>query len=1448
MKTMKSILTLIAAAQITTSAAQISTHSHTHNQDSLIAVKLNSYQHVFDQDSIAGFNEIAARQQAAIGGAPAWEQKILLSLAKRKYINIKYGLDAISYNNSQAGRPAGAPGNPSVQAPCTNVDFETGNTTGWTMTQGNNANSVTHAGCCPAATTRFQVVTPGTDPTIAALQRVPAGGGNFALKIGDGATTGGFAVQASQTFTVTAANSVFIYNFAVVLEDAGHTCVDQPYFNISFTDCGGNPIPCAAYNVVNSSSSCLSGDPTFVTSGAYKWKNWTTRSFDLSAYIGQCVTIEFIASDCAQSGHAGWGYIDCSCQPMSLILNNTNIAVGSTNNFICSAGTNTLCAPTGFTSYNWTGPGVTGQTGRCVNVNSSGNYSVTLGMAGSSCSSPVLYSNFAILTAPIADFTYTAAPCQTTFSVPFSSTSSSSGGPAITTYDWTWGDGNTTFNGNPNENHTYATSGSKTVKLRVSNGCLDSITKTIVVSPRPVANFSLTNNCVGIASTFSSTSTGSGGLVSQVWNWGDNSGTGMGVNPTHTYAGPNTYTVKLVVTDGGLCKDSISKPITIYPKPVVSFTANPVCLGTASGFVNTSSVTPAAALTWAWDFDNNGTVDNTTQAPSNTYAAAGSYVTELKATTPNGCSDSATVSVRVNTLPTATFTPVNACIGANIVLNNTSSVPNPDNISQYNWAFGTGASSVASTNQHPAGLSYTSSGVKTITLNITANTTCTASITKTVTVHPTPVSNFSATAVCQATQTAFTDLSTTGTGSISAWSWDFTNDGTPDNLTQNPGFTYPASGTYTAALQVTSSNGCVNTFTLPVDVWGHSIPNFFPDNVCHGAATTFTNTTNITTNANVGGTPTYVWVFDDGSPNSTVANPVHTYTLGANGNAVFNTTLTATSTHGCVDFITKPVNVYSTPTASFTSNVVCHGNPTLFTDASNGNGNVVNGFFWDFSSNGTIDATGVPNPNYTFPNYGLNTVSYTVSTTPIPGLTCSNTTTVLTAYVNPNPVPDFTFVNNCINAQPNTFDASGTTIAVGTNTNYAWAFGDGAVATGTANTHSYATPAVYNVTLTVTSNQGCVKNVVKQVEVYKMPDVNIVYQNACNGAAVSFTAVEQPGSGTVTDWYWDFNNNISTIEASGQASTSFIYPAAGQQTVGLVIVSNPGQCRDTVRSFPYVNYIPQPNFTVNDPDGCSTHCVNFTDGSTVTGPAQITNWTWTFGDGSAAVSASSPVGQSKCYQNLTGNQLKYYDVKLVVTTDSGCTNSKEYKSMITVFPLPVASYEINPDPGNVVTPLEYFTNNSQYYTKWYWTFGDGGYKTDSVNVSPSHLYNSETARTYYTNLIVVNQYGCSDTAMVPIEIGPEFAFYIPNAFTPFSTDGINDRFTGSGIGIQKYDMWIFDRWGEMIYYSDDIAKGWDGKRQGKSNEVKQEVFVYKVKVLDVLGKTHNYVGHVTLLR
>jgi gliding motility-associated-like protein len=1015
----------------------------------------------------------------------------------------------------------------------------------------------------------------------------------------------------------------------------------------------------------------------------------------------------------------------------------------------------------------------------------------------------------------------------------------------IATTNWSFGDGGTSTL--PGPSHTYTANGTYTVQLNITPSvgtCTALSTQTISIYT-PTANFSTVNSCLNTSSTFTNSSTSPAVFAAQIYNYGD--GSPNGSSAAHTYSAIGTYTVKLVVTDANLCKDSINKTIVISPNPIIAFTSNTVCLGSTTTFTNTSSISlPSLITTWAWDFDNNGTIDNATQNPTNLFATSGTYSVELKAITANGCKDSLIVPVIVHALPTATFTPLNACQGATIALNNTSSIPAPANISLYAWSFGAGGLPFStSSNSNPLGLNYLTSGVKTITLTITANTSCTATITKTVTVYPTPVSSFSATSVCQSTATAFTDLSTTGTGTINAWSWDYTNDGAPDNTTQNPTFTFPSSGTYTTALTVTSSNLCVNTSTLLVNVWGHTIPNFTPDNVCYGSATTFSNSTNITTNPNVGSAPSYIWDFADGTATVTTTNPSHTYTLGGNVNAVYNVTLTSISSHGCTDIISKNVNVYSIPTASFTSDSVCFGNPTHLTDFSNGNGNTVNGYSWDFSSNGTVDITGISNPNYTFPSPGSNLVTFTASSTPTIGLTCYNSTNTITVWVNPLPNPNFTFVNKCINAQPNTFDASSSTISAGTNTVYAWAYADAGTGTGVTSTHNYLLPAIYNVTLTVTSNKGCQNNIVKPVEVYQKPIMSISNSNSCFTKVMTFTANTLPGSGVVTNWNWDVDNTVSSIELTGQTN-NFIFPSAGNQTITLVSETSNG-CKDTISQVVYIDYVPVPLFTVDKPNGCPIHCVSFTDLTLpITGPGVNSDWKWVFGDGTE-LHSSSGVAQAHCYENSTSNLLNLFDVKLVVTTDKGCTDSLLKNNFITVYPTPIASYTVNPNPGSVVTPLEIFTNQSIDYTKWWWSFGDGP-QIDSVNVNPSHFYNSENANTYNSILMVQNQYGCRDTAYVVVEIKPDFSFYIPNAFSPGNEDGVNDMFTGMGIGIAKYEMWIYDRWGSLIFYTNDIKKGWDGKVQGKSIEVQQDVYVWKVKLIDVLDNKHGYVGHVTIVK
>jgi gliding motility-associated-like protein len=102
--------------------------------------------------------------------------------------------------------------------------------------------------------------------------------------------------------------------------------------------------------------------------------------------------------------------------------------------------------------------------------------------------------------------------------------------------------------------------------------------------------------------------------------------------------------------------------------------------------------------------------------------------------------------------------------------------------------------------------------------------------------------------------------------------------------------------------------------------------------------------------------------------------------------------------------------------------------------------------------------------------------------------------------------------------------------------------------------------------------------------------------------------------------------------------------------------------------------------------------------------------------------------------------------------------------------------------------------------------------------------------------------------MVPVEVKPDFAIYIPNTFTP-DGNGLNDMFFPLGVGIdeENYRLDIFDRWGENIFTSNNFRKGWDGSVKG-GKIAPQGVYVYKLMVYDLQGNKYPFVGHVTVIR
>jgi gliding motility-associated-like protein len=131
--------------------------------------------------------------------------------------------------------------------------------------------------------------------------------------------------------------------------------------------------------------------------------------------------------------------------------------------------------------------------------------------------------------------------------------------------------------------------------------------------------------------------------------------------------------------------------------------------------------------------------------------------------------------------------------------------------------------------------------------------------------------------------------------------------------------------------------------------------------------------------------------------------------------------------------------------------------------------------------------------------------------------------------------------------------------------------------------------------------------------------------------------------------------------------------------------------------------------------------------------------------------------------------------------------------------------------------------------------------------NPSFMYPDSGC--YVVQQIVTSQHLCRDTTESLICILPDWAMYFPNAFTP-NGDGINDVFIPVGTGIEpdSYEMWIFDRWGNLLFYTDDLAKGWDGKAKTTGGVCQLDTYVYKVKCTDTLNADHTYIGKISLVK
>ncbi len=217
--------------------------------------------------------------------------------------------------------------------------------------------------------------------------------------------------------------------------------------------------------------------------------------------------------------------------------------------------------------------------------------------------------------------------------------------------------------------------------------------------------------------------------------------------------------------------------------------------------------------------------------------------------------------------------------------------------------------------------------------------------------------------------------------------------------------------------------------------------------------------------------------------------------------------------------------------------------------------------------------------------------------------------------------------------------------------------------------------------------------------------------------------------------------------------------------------------------------------------------------------------------------------------NFSGNKIYYgdsiniclpkgnYSLNITSVGLNGCREVFSFPSMVNVYPLPTADFSWSPFFPNTISNnvVTFYPTNQENHFSWSWEINS----ITSGDKTPTEVF--EVEGKFPITLVVATEYGCKDTVTKVIEVKEELSIFVPNAFTP-NGDGINDVFKPKGLGVRSYDMIIFDEWGNQIY----SGKSWDGTFKGQVCQ--DDIYVYKITVIDNRGLRHEKTGHVTLLK
>jgi gliding motility-associated-like protein len=759
----------------------------------------------------------------------------------------------------------------------------------------------------------------------------------------------------------------------------------------------------------------------------------------------------------------------------------------------------------------------------------------------------------------------------------------------------------------------------------------------------------------------------------------------------------------------------LSWTICFSQAPSANFTAGQTagCAPVVVSFQDLSSGNPTS---WQWNFGNGNT--STLQNPSTTYFSPGTYTVTLTAANASGTNTlTRTAYITVFAKPSVNFTADDSTGCAPFAVRFTdlsTAAPGTTNTS-WQWDFGNGTGASV---QNPQ-TSFTSPGNYTVSLRVTSDKGCFATLSKTAYVQITGglQLDFSSSLPtrCQAPFPINFTNNSSGPGALTYF-WNFGDGGT--STQQSPSHTYAATGNYPVMLAVTSSNGCTDTLRRTNAVAIQNITTSFsaPDSICVQLPASFTNTSSPAPQSSS-------WDFGDAT-NSNAASPQKIFTTPG----TYTVRLVQAYAY-CTDSASKTIRVLPKPAAAFTANNTASCQPPLTVNFSNQTTGAVS-YFWSFGDGTTSTQQ---NPTHTYTAYGNYTVTLVATNTS----GCSDTLTQAGFVRIQRPVISFPTLPQ-MGCVPYTTTFSAGISTLDNITSYLWNFGDGNTSTLATPTHTYPVQGTYTVSLTITTSTGCMESLslTSAVNTGRIPVIDFTASPnpVCAFGPVNFTSIVSEGD----TWLWSFGAG----SPSNHPSPVHQYTDTGSFNVSLTVTNN--GCPTTLTKPQFVSVKPPiSDFTYRN--DCETRRqFFFTDRS-----VGATSYRWDFGDGSTSTQ-----------QNPTHSYAAFgsYVVTLTAINDT-CSHSRSYT--VNVFDeTPTFVADLGTACKTAAINFTTSSTNLGNITAYAWDFGNG---TTSSAQNPQAVYGS--AGNFTVTLITTDSYGCRDTASHSNYIrinGPTALFTVPN--------------------------------------------------------------------------------------